>query len=469
MFPCAAVADDDEDDGDVFVFGAPPPPPTPVAPSSTTPDSSPGAAPQARMEVLIESIRANYGYVTDSDPLVETLMHEVIAAIRWRPSPGWEVRLGGRVDGFIETGGEEEVMEFRGDLDESFIRLRADEMRLTIGTQRIGWGRVDEEPPTDRLSALDLRRFFQDELSDRRLAMPGARIELFTRNFRIDGIFMPWFRSAILPEPESVWHPVNSRDGRVLGLAPPEDFGPAMQVLLREGGFEEQDYSIGAAWGVRASRSGAGVDFALTLQRAPHAMPYFGIDPRARRAFLQTGSLEEALQSTHGEPIFVAFQPEAWIGGGDLGFVTGPLTWRAEAAWISDYPVTTEDLETISMQAAQWALGVEVFPGDGELRVTVQVGGFHLLEDTEVIDRDMSFYSIGEIAQPFDRERWTARVRWRAGLDHHDFYINPELAFTGLQPHDFYVGYYHFSGDEGTLGGYYEENGMLSIGWRGRM
>jgi len=57
-------------------------------------------------------------------------------------------------------------------------------------------------------------------------------------------------------------------------------------------------------------------------------------------------------------------------------------------------------------------------------------------------------------------------VRFFAGLDKEDIYLNPEIAYVGWEPHEFYVEAHYFDGDEGTLGGFHQDHSLVTVGWR---
>ena len=52
------------------------------------------------------------------------------------------------------------------------------------------------------------------------------------------------------------------------------------------------------------------------------------------------------------------------------------------------------------------------------------------------------------------------------GLDEKDIYLNPEIAYTGWEAQEVYVEFHFFDGDKGTPGGFYEDNSIITLGWR---
>ncbi|MCG5537260.1 hypothetical protein [Halorhodospira sp. 9622] len=365
----------------------------------------------------------------------------------------WELRLGARIDAAAQGGGGDDTRFARADADydETWLRYRTDDWRLTVGTQTVLWGRVDEIPPTDRLSTKDLTRFALDEQTERRRANLAVRWEGFQGPWKLDVALLPAFRPAELPARDSIWHPVDRTRGRILGTSP-NDLPPEQVHNARLG----EASTSGAGTGVRISREGRGADYAATVQRVRHSQPYY----RWRDDDPGSGTLEAAY-------------PRTWVAGGDLAWVRGGWTWRLEGAWLSEVPVTRHPspgaLRYDTVPGFDWVAGTEVFPGGRDLRVTAQLGGEHLLEADGVLDRKAAYYLTGEIEDLYLYNRLRARLRGVVGLDRHDLYLNPELAWIAAEPHEPYLGVHWFDGDEDSLGGFYRDRRMVVFGWRTRL
>jgi hypothetical protein len=165
---------------------------------------------------------------------------------------------------------------------------------------------------------------------------------------------------------------------------------------------------------------------------------------------------------------FEAVYPRSWVLGADAGFAVGAWTLRAEAAWSSDLPVTRETLAFDTVSGWNWLVGAETFPGDGDLRLTVQLAGMQLDDASDILDQDRTLTLLGEVSAPFAGNRWRANLRYWLGLEQKETYLNPELAWTAAEPHEFYLGLHLFDGRPRTIGGFYEARDMIVFGWRGR-
>ena len=408
-------------------------------------DSRPRARPTPpakKVNVKLDEIWAEYGHFTDR--LSEADHQGYIrssATANWWPNKNWELQLSGRLDGYYQWG-DWDSDKFEADFGETYIRYNSNDLRVTLGAQKVVWGRIDEFPPVDRMSTQDLSRFVLDELADRRRAGAALRIEHFSENGKLDFVYLPWFRAAELPEEESIWFPIDQRRGEVFGLRSTALTSALVKNATLE--LDEPDSDGGA--GVRYTGMTANTDFGLSIQRVRHNTPYFTYDP-------STLVIED-------------IYPRSWILGGDLGMEAFNGVLRFEMAWLSDTPVTTPLGEFSTVESINWGGSYEFFPGDGDARINIQLMGSTLFNNESVLDRTEDYSLSGSFETPFSHNRWRFNTRFYLGLREKDYYINPELAYIGWPSQELYIEAHYFDGDDGTPGGFHQNHSMISSGWR---
>jgi len=397
---------------------------------------------QSSVSLDLDELWAEFGYLPDSNAYAssQSYLHGQVTA-RWRPSSRWELQASARLDAFSQSGGAD-WDHLSLDYGETFVQYRADSYRITGGMQKILWGRIDEFPPTDRVSTQDLSRYILDDLSDRRRASAALRFEHFSGSSKLDLVFLPHFREAELPGVDSVWFPVNQRSGEILGLPST----PASRALVRSSPVETRASDSDGGFGVRYSNSGSGMDYAVTLQRARQSLPYFNYN------------------SARG--VLEAHYPRSWVVGGDFGIEAAGAIWRLEGAWLSDTPVTRISGAYDTVRSVNWGAGVEFFPGDGDARVNLQLTGVNHIDAPAVIDRREIYLLSGSFETPFAENRWRFKGRFYKGLDRHDLYLNPEIAYTGIDSQEIYLDAHYFEGAPGTPGGFHQDNATVTLGWR---
>ena len=401
-------------------------------------------AESSNFSLKLDELWAEYGVLTRSASSANGLsyLHGQATAL-WTPSRRWDLQASVRVDGYSQHG-DRDWDHANLDYDETFVRYRSDNFRLTAGAQKIVWGRIDEFPPTDRLSTHDLTRYIMDDLADRRRASSAIRYEHFFGQQKLDLVFLPWFREAELPGASSVWFPVNRQTGEILGLRPT----PATVALVKSAPVDVDAPDSDGGFGLRYSGAGASVDYALTVQKARQSLPYFNYN------------------SARG--VLEAKYPRSWLVGGDVGVEAMGAIWRLEAGWLSDAPVTRMDGSYDTVKSLNWGAGVEFFPGDGDSRVNLQLTGINHIDAPAVVDRTEIYLFGGSFEVPFARDQWRLKGRFYKGLDTHDLYLNPELAYTGWESQEVYLEAHYFEGTAGTPGAFHQDNSVLAVGWRAK-
>lgn len=390
----------------------------------------------------INDLWLEYGNFTDSDARYDHQGYLHVGA-EWLllDNSSWEIKLSGRVDGYSASG-DSHSDDLSADYGESYIRYKSSSSIVTVGAQKVLWGRIDEFPPTDRLSTQDLRRLALDDLADRRLASLALRWEQFFGNSKLDLVAYPDFRGAELPEEESAWFPINRDSGEILGL----ETTPALEAIARVTPLLNNEPSTDGGAGARFSTLGSNVDFGLSVQRGLLNVPYFRYNPT-----------DNVLESVY---------TRSWIVGTDFAFEALGGAVKFEGTWLSDTPVTELNGAFDTVESINWGAAWEVFPGDGDARLNIQIVGMALLNAPEVLDKSETYAINGSWTTPFADDQWRFKARVYAGLKDDDFYFNPELTYTGREGHEIYLEMHLLGGDKGTIGGFYEDNTLVTLGWR---
>ncbi|MDP1896632.1 MAG: hypothetical protein Q8K43_01970, partial [Sulfurimicrobium sp.] len=140
-------------------------------------------ADKSGVKIKLDDLRAELGAFSDMpDASSDTLMHGAVSANG--KSGAWEFALGARFDSYGQSG-TPGFSRTKLDYTENYLRWRGEDTRITVGTQNVLWGRVDEISPIDRMSRVDLSRIILDKLPERRRAVPAVRMEHFTGDTKI--------------------------------------------------------------------------------------------------------------------------------------------------------------------------------------------------------------------------------------------------------------------------------------------
>ena len=392
--------------------------------------------------IRLEKARLESAWLVEDNPSTDRLDYgHLTVSAEWKPNSPWAARAALRVDGYAESGSQD-WDDVNIDYDDTYIRYRGESYRFTLGAQTLIWGRIDEIPPSDRLSVTDGKRFNLDDIAERKRARPMLRVERFADHGKYDFVYMPTFRAAELAEVESIWYPIDRTRRKILGSQVPTAVAATMGNATIINDEPDNDHAVG----LRFSSSLDDLEYAMTLQHGRHTNPYF--------------SYNIATQT------FTAIYPRTFAAGADLAFEKNGITWRFEGVYLSEVPVTGPTLNILDAEAVNWAAGMEFYPGDADVRVNLQVAGNHLYNADTFAERTNIYNINGSVEIPFADNSWRANVRFFAGLDREDIYFNPKLSFVDWEPHELYVEAHYFDGADGTIGGFHEDHSLLAVGWR---
>lgn len=393
---------------------------------------------------------------------------------RWQPHPSWEVQAGLNLFAELNRDSDRSTWEATGDLDESFVRYRSPMHTVTLGTQRLRWGQMDYRSPTNRLAAYDQLRFPFSERGEQ-LPVPALRWEHFGQVIDTEWIWLPSFRASRLPDPDDPWYPVDRERGLIAGI----ELDPRLAPWLAIATIEDEPPSGSGGIGVRLRGSSGGIDYALTAQHGRRSLPYYELDPdlaRRLRSGLATigrpvaGPIEPGGDaSPHGlqDPVVVRTRyPFATSLGGDLAWLWGDTVWRAEAAWVSDVPVTTPLLQFTTVGAFEWAVALETFPFNSATRLTLQFSGDHLFNTGAILDQANGYTLSGSLERYSNRQRWRTRLRYLLGYAPRQGYLNPQIAYLARDSQEFFAELHWFGGASEAPIGYFQNHDLVLFGWR---
>lgn len=453
------------DESPVVADDLPPPRTTTRKPRTVSPEAAPVGAtsqagsaddlppPTARSTRAARGFRSTFKYGVD-DLLLEagglpdapeadsysTL--RASAYLQWQPSRNWEFRAGARLDGMAQDGGNADHRELLADYADTYVRYRNGNARLTLGAQTIIWGRADEIPLADRVSRADLTRYMLDDLADRRRAQLAARWEQTFSEYKLDAVWLPVFRAAQLPDVASVWSPINRSTGQIIGI------DPALTTPWLSAARVDQDEHGSGGGALRLTKTGEPFDFGVTLARTRQSLPYYRLD-------LSALSLTEV-------------HPFNNFAGVDLERVSGGLTWRMEAGYTDNVPVTLVTTTMDTTHSLDWIGALEFFPGGADTRVNLQLVAHALQTDRSILERKEYYGANGEIESSFSQGRWKAGLRFASGFNVRDVYLSPKLSYVGWEPHELYIAAHYFDGEARTLGGFHQDHSLITLGLRTR-
>ena len=411
---------------------------------------------------FVDPLRVEAGFLEEQETnAVETSHYfHTVLAYQNRLNKNFSLRLGARVDGYYQTGNPE-FDHVEVDYEEIYLRFATAQHKLTLGSQKILWTRMEEFSPSALLAPLDLTRYVIDDWSNRYRTNWAARYEFFSGAWRFELAGIPEFREAELPEKESIWFPLDFNNGRILGVPEDPQFGPVYSQLTIDTDPIEKD----PMYGMRVTYSGNQFDLGISFQQGQQSTPFVFVNPELV-ALLGSQPINEAVIN-HTNPDLIAIYPETDLVSLDGVFNWGDSIWRFEVAHYSDVPVYGNNFQPVIDSAMEAAISTEFYPGDGNTRFYLQYNYWQtdadLIAQTDHLSR-LSF----EFEQPFAHEMWRFTLRGIYSFydDLSDYYVNPELTYLGIESSEWYISFHYFDGDPATAGEFHQYHDLLAFGFR---
>ncbi|MDT8437571.1 MAG: hypothetical protein RQ729_01020 [Wenzhouxiangellaceae bacterium] len=382
--------------------------------------------------------------------------------IEARLGSAWSLRLQPLLESWHELG-LDDAQRTRLDSAESYLRYRNTRREITLGAQFLRWGRVDHEPPLEIGSRMDLIRLPLDDWHRQRRSVLALNWREWGSQLNYEALLIPIFRPSRLPDRDSIWYPINQRNGRFLGIRP----STGLSLVGRLGTIDDS-YPRGrfGGAGLRVGQETGRLEWHLAVQNLRRAQPYFEIDRELQPLLPDQISLIDVLRARTRRPTFQVRHPMTWAVGGDLGWSGQRSSWRMEANWSEKLPVTSSGFRMITPSALDWAVAWERFFGTLDARISLQLRGRDIFADRPVLDRYQRVALLGDAQINLARGRWSLRLRFLEGLLPTTQVLNPEIARITEHFGSWYLGYHRFAGSSATPGEFYADNDLIVAGWR---
>lgn len=335
-------------------------------------------------------------------------------------------------------------------LREAYVDLYFKNSDLRIGRQIIVWGRAEGTFITDLLTPVDLNEFLTQDFADLRKGVTAVNYtHYFGSNF-LQLIINPVFSPNDIPEPDSRWFPRQIIPTSISTNYFEFDRQPKLGNMQLAGRY--------------AFRSNINYDLDFSILYWHDSNPsYFKdinatLDPEA-------GSLE--LTETYTQTFITAYS-------GSLQLFD-KLLLSSESAYYNQksFDYLTQELRDLNLQNPSLIEQLQIAQifsqnSDGFLKkrpalvsmiglqyklfditLSTQFINEHIFRyDSEIVQKQNYYYSTLLLQRSFLRDTWGVRVFGRYNYRGKDFWINPELTYTGIDSFEAAIGSQIFGGKE---------------------
>jgi len=323
------------------------------------------------------------------------------------------------------------------EMKELYMQWFGESFDLRLGKQPVIWGKADAVFITDQVSPKNLEDFLTRDFADLRLAVTGAKLDIFRGAHRLELVYLPVFTPTRLPAADSIWY-----------VTKPFPVTPVMEeAVLPEASLENAEYFLRYSW------SGTTADIQLV------GGWYWSDTPVATIT---------DLQMTPGVGLTgITIQPEYYqtaLAGFAASLPAGPVMLKAEVAANIDQRLQAE----MSAYSEGWTGKNTLFYMAGVegsilgTTVSLQFIQDYVLDYEEALVRDELLTTATLAASRFFfRDTLKAEVLWYGGLNELESMIKPQLSWIPGNGFQAVAGGWFFLGETGQFGQYSGNNGIF--------
>lgn len=335
------------------------------------------------------------------------------------------------------------------------------DVRFSFGYLSTVWGRLDEISPNDKLSKQDFSRSILDLREERLIPSPSGRIEYFIGNHKLDLVFQVESEGNILPHQDSIWFPVKKTNGQIQGAEPQAD----LATLLGVGAIVEKR-DKGNNFGARYTTTIGSISLGANYIQYIDNNPYFMVNPQYLTDVATSGTL--AALAANKDELFWLYYPAKTLMGGDISYSFGNYVIRFEFAKIDNENLTKLDFSNLTTTKTEWGAAVEYTPESTELNIFLQYNSYSYNNSEEVLDKTSDGQLSGRIEYSYNT-KLKARLNFSYSILNSDFFLNPELVYEGYDGGEIFLKKYIFDGPQDSFFGFYKNNDIFTIGFKGEL
>lgn len=345
-------------------------------------------------------------------------------------------------------------------LYEAYMILEAPVWELSLGKQRIRWGKSDQLSPLDSLNPDDLRQFITLDLEERKEPSWSGRFRAYGETFTLETVVSPWFEESEFDYFDSDWAIYRNLRQSILNHPgiPPElkNYAAGLRVHEKEptDSLENMSAAVRLLWKTEQA------DFALSYSYAWETLPtiesfpvkninYDG-DPETDPTSLLTNAV------LTNEAVEARFERQK-IAGFEWETVIDMLGFRGEVAYIDQVSFLSSDLTSKRRKAAHLVTGID-YTSKTEWYLNLQASWYRIFDYTSDIlyfEQD-NVALLGEISKPVWRGNIEFSTRYNYTITDGSSYLQPSITLKYFTNTELEAGVNIFSGSGDTLLGSYD-------------
>lgn len=346
-------------------------------------------------------------------------------------------------------------------LYEAYLSLNRPQWDLSVGKQRVRWGKSDQLSPLDCINPEDLRQFVTIDLEDRKEPSWLVRLRTYGKVVSFEAIVSPWFEESEIDYFDSNWALYRNLRQSILTHPALSSAARAYAGDLRVHEEKPSDSLENMSGAFRMSWQTDQADYALSYRYGWETLPtivsfpvknirYDGDPETDPIALLGSAVLtDEAVEARFRRQKVVGAE---WETTFDL------IGFRGEVAYIDKVAFLTSELISSRHEVGQLVTGID-YTSETEWYFNVQTSWLHIFHyDKELLYFDEDTVALlGELRKSLWRGNLDIATRFNYTLSDGSSYVQPNLTLKYFPNTECELGVNIFSGDGETWLGSYDQ------------
>lgn len=360
---------------------------------------------------------------------------------------------------FYEQSMADDKTEIR--FAETYIYLSDSNWDISLGRQRVRWGKSDQFSPIDSINPQDFRQFITVELEERAISSWLLRTRWYGDSISLETVVQPWFEESKFEYFDSDW--ALYRNFRKAITSAPllsevlKSYVRAIQVKEDKPSYTPENMSAAIRFGWQTEQADFAVSYNYSWETMPtiNSFPIKNIDysgdpsDNPLQGVAPADFTNESVEAEYKRQQTVGFEWETVI---DL------IGFRGEIAYKDNVALLSSDLTSERNPVIHLVSGVD-YTSESGWYFNVQGSWYHIQDFTgNILYYDKNTVSaLGEVRKPILRGKLEFAAKYIYTISDGSSYVQPSITIKYFENVECEAGASVFSGTGDTMFGSYDK------------
>lgn len=352
-------------------------------------------------------------------------------------------------------------------LHETYMQYNSSNWEMSLGKQRVRWGKSDQLSPIDSINPQDFRQFITIDLEERARPSWMLRSRWHGESIGFETIIQPWFKKSKIEYFDSNWAIYrNLRESIIDNPSAPDELKDYVRDLRVETNKPSKSLDNMSA-AARFTWQTKQTDFALSYHYGWETLPTITNFPVKNIDY--SGKPDPDLTELLSDAVFTDQKVQAkykrqQTAGFEWETVLDPIGFRGEIAYIDHVAFLSSDLTSVRKPVVHLISGID-YASTSEWYFNVQGSWYHINDySSEILYFEENTVSLlGEISKPVWRGNLEFSLQYNYTITDQSSYLQPSVILKYFRNLECETGANIFSGDDDTLLGSYDQNDQVYV------